>query len=118
MMWLALTNRIAQLLYGVVFALPFVALRLAYGVTSLMLELDHSSSTFLTSVPIKVILSVVPEIFVTITLVGVGIMTRNINRVATGGYKHAGVGEGFQMGAQREQGLASKGRMTERVNER
>ena len=107
-MWLTLTNRIAQLLYGVVVALPFVALHLAYGVTSLMLELDHSSSTFLTSVSIKVILSVVPEIVVTIALVGFSIITRNINRVVAGGYKHTGVGEGFQMGAQRKKGLASK----------
>ena len=80
-MWLTLTNRTAQLLYGVVVALPFVALHLAYGVTSLMLELDHSSSTFLTSVSIKVILSVVPEIVVTIALVGFSIITRNINRL-------------------------------------
>ena len=73
-----LADSFAQLFIGVVVALPLVALRLAYGVASLMLDLNTSPSHFTTSLAIKVCLSVVPEMLVTILFLAVGVSTRNI----------------------------------------
>ena len=67
-----------QLFIGVVVALPLVALRLAYGVVSLILDLNTSPSHFTTSLAVKVCLSVVPEMLLTVTLLMVGVSTRNI----------------------------------------
>ncbi|CAF9928923.1 MAG: hypothetical protein ALECFALPRED_004175 [Alectoria fallacina] len=68
----------SKLLLGVVVALPLVAVRLVYGVSSLILELNESSSEFTTSLAIKVCLSVIPEMLLTAGFVVVGINTRNI----------------------------------------
>lgn len=59
-------------------ALPLVALRLAYGVASLVLDLNTSPSHFTTSLAVKVCLSVVPEMLVTVLLLVVGVITRNV----------------------------------------
>lgn len=67
-----------QLLYGVLVALPLVVFRLAYGAISLMLELNHPNSSFLTSTVAKVLLSTIPEMIVTIILLAAGISTRNM----------------------------------------
>lgn len=55
-----------------------MALRLAYGVCSLILELNSSSSEFTRSLAIKVCLSVVPEMLLTIAFVAVGVSTRDM----------------------------------------
>ena len=67
-----------QLLHGVLVALALVILRLVYGAISLMLELNHPTSSFLTSTVAKVLLSTVPEMIVTIILLATGISTRNM----------------------------------------
>ena len=67
-----------QLLYGVLVALPLVVFRLVYGAISLMLELNHPHSNFLTSTVAKVLLSTVPEMIVTIILLAAGISTRKM----------------------------------------
>ena len=67
-----------QLLYGILVALPLVVFRLVYGAISLMLELDHPNSSFLTSTVAKVLLSTVPEMIVTVILLAAGISTRNM----------------------------------------
>ena len=75
---LPLTYTMSQLLYGVLVALPLVVFRLVYGAISLMLELNHPNSGFLTSTVAKVLLSTVPEMIVTIVLLAAGISTRNM----------------------------------------
>jgi hypothetical protein len=75
------------LLYGVTLALPFIAVRLAYAVASFVLELDHPTSSFLTSLPIKVCLSVVPEVIVVLVLVVAGIATLNVNKALVEGMR-------------------------------
>ena len=72
------THTMLQLLYGVLAALPLVVFRLVYGVISLMLELNHPHSGFLTSTVAKVLLSTVPEMIVTIILLAAGISTRRM----------------------------------------
>ena len=72
------THTILQLLYGILVALPLVVFRLVYGAVSLMLELSHPHSSFLTSTVAKVLLSTVPEIIVTIILLAAGISTRKM----------------------------------------
>ena len=72
------THTILQLLYGTLVALPLVVFRLVYGAISLMLELNHPNSSFLTSTVAKVLLSTVPEMIVTIILLAAGISTRNM----------------------------------------
>ena len=72
------THTMLQLLYGVLVALPLVVFRLAYGAISLMLELNHPNSSFLTSTVAKVLLSTIPEMIVTIILLAAGISTRNM----------------------------------------
>lgn len=67
-----------QLLYAVATAILLVALRCAYSVGSLIIDVDQKPSTFSTSLAIKVILSVVPEMVLTLILCSVGIATRNI----------------------------------------
>jgi hypothetical protein len=70
-----------QLLYGVLAAIPFIAIRLGYGVASLILELEHPTSSFLTSLPVKVVLSLVTEVLVQTILIGAGLLTLDANRV-------------------------------------
>ncbi|KAM0798782.1 hypothetical protein BDR22DRAFT_808325 [Usnea florida] len=67
-----------SLFIGVVIALPLVALRLAYAVVSLILDLDHSILYFTSSLAVKVCLSVVPEMLVTVVLLAVGVSTRDL----------------------------------------
>ena len=55
-----------------------MALRLTYGVGSLILELNGPSSEFTRSLAVKVCLSVVPEMLVASTFVALGVSTRNI----------------------------------------
>jgi predicted permease len=70
-----------QLLYGVLAAMPFIAMRLGYGVASLILELEHPTSSFLTSLPVKVVLSLVTEVLVQTILISAGLLTLDANRV-------------------------------------
>lgn len=98
-----LIDIISQLLLGVVIALPLVAVRLVYGVSSLMLELNNPYSEFTTSLAIKVCLSVIPEMLLTIVFVVVGISTRNM-WVPSGGWAQAGSRrdrEGINLGLMR-----------------
>lgn len=63
---------------GAIVALPLVALRIGYGVGSLLLELNGPSSEFTRSLAIKVCLSVVPEMLLTTAFVALGVSTRDI----------------------------------------
>ncbi|OJJ42123.1 hypothetical protein ASPZODRAFT_20769 [Penicilliopsis zonata CBS 506.65] len=81
------------LLLGIVWALPFNAIRLVYAVTSLLLEAKASSSVFLTSTAIEICLSVVPEMIVAIILVVAGVKTRNMRRDSKMPWKYAQVYE-------------------------
>ncbi|MCJ1391435.1 hypothetical protein MMC18_004299 [Xylographa bjoerkii] len=84
-----------KLLYGVLVALPLVALRLIYAIISLFLEAGGSSSAFTTSVAVKVCMSVVPEMIVTIVFVVAGISTRSMHKTASrqnGHYRDVGSG--------------------------
>ena len=72
------THTMLQLLYGILVALPLVVFRIVYGAISLILELNHPNSSFLTSTVAKVLLSTVPEMIVTIILLAAGISTRNM----------------------------------------
>ena len=63
---------------GVVIALPLVAMRLSYAVVSLIFDLNNSISYFTSSLAVKVCLSVVPEMLVTVVLLVVGVSTRDI----------------------------------------
>lgn len=69
------------MLYGVLASMPFIAIRLGYGVASLMLELNHPTSSFLTSLPVKVVLGLVPEIIVQTVLIVAGFLTLSANRI-------------------------------------
>ncbi|KAL6874436.1 hypothetical protein HDV57DRAFT_523885 [Trichoderma longibrachiatum] len=66
------------LIKGVFVALPFVAIRLAYGVVSLHLQVTHPSSGFLTSEAVQVCLSFLPELICITILVFVGVVTRSL----------------------------------------
>jgi hypothetical protein len=70
-----------QLLYGVLAVMPFIAIRLGYGVATLVLEVEHPRSTFLTSLPVKVVLGLVPEVIVQTILIIAGLATLSANRV-------------------------------------
>ena len=61
--------------------MPFIAIRLGYGLASLLLELDHPKSTFLTSLPVKVVLGLLPEVVVQTILIVAGLLTLSANRV-------------------------------------
>jgi hypothetical protein len=61
--------------------MPFIAIRLGYGVASLMLELNHPTSSFLTSMPAKVILGLVPEVIVQTALIVAGLLTLSANKL-------------------------------------
>ena len=60
------------------FSIVLLALRVAYSVGNLIIDADQKHSIFASSLAIKVILSVVPEMVVTVALCCVGIATRNI----------------------------------------
>ncbi|KAL7783656.1 hypothetical protein V8C37DRAFT_414660 [Trichoderma ceciliae] len=67
-----------MLLKGVCVALPFVGIRLIYGVVFLQLQISHLDSSFLTSKAVQVCLSFIPELVCITTLLLVGIMTRSL----------------------------------------
>lgn len=62
------------LLHGVLVAMPFVGMRMVYGVLSFFLTDPH----FAKSTAAKIVLSVIPEVIVTVALLVVGIITRNM----------------------------------------
>ena len=68
-------------MYGVVAVMPFIAIRVGYGVATLILELEHPASSFLTSLAVKVVLGLVPEIIVQTTLITAGLLTLNANKI-------------------------------------
>lgn len=61
--------------------MPFIAVRLGYGVATLVLEVDHPASTFLTSLPVKVVLGLVMEVIVQTILIVAGLLTTSANRI-------------------------------------
>ena len=68
-------------MYGVLAVMPFIAIRLGYGVATLILELEHPTSTFLTSLPVKAVLGLVPEVIVQTILIIAGLATLSANMV-------------------------------------
>jgi len=66
------------LLYGVIFALPFIGLRTVYAVCTVFV----TSPGFSSSLAAKVCLSVVPEMIVTLGFIVVGVATRDIKASA------------------------------------
>jgi hypothetical protein len=69
-----------QLVYGVLAALPFLAIRVGYGVASLILELEHPTSSFLSSIGVKAGLSLLPEVIMQLIFIAAGLATINVNR--------------------------------------
>lgn len=65
-----------KLLYGLIVALPFIGIRELDAVLSNFV----TSHTFLSSLAVKVCLSVVPEMIATVCFVTAGLITRNIKR--------------------------------------
>ena len=62
-----------------IIALPLIALRLAYGVAVLLLDvLGHATDNFALSLAAKVVLSTVPEMVLVIVFIVVGMMTKDI----------------------------------------
>lgn len=61
--------------------MPFIAIRLGYGVATLLLEIEHPKSTFLTSIPVKAVLGLLPEVFVQTILIAAGMLTLSANRI-------------------------------------
>jgi hypothetical protein len=66
-----------QLLFGVLRALPAIVLREIYTLLSVFI----TNPNFKTNTAVKVVMSVVPEMLVTLILVFVGIQTRNIRKL-------------------------------------
>lgn len=94
-----LIDIISQLMLGVVVALPLMTVRLVYKVSSLILKMNNPSLEFTISLVIKVCLSVLPEMLVTIVFVVTGINTRKI-WVSSGAWPQAGSrrdGEGIHV---------------------
>jgi hypothetical protein len=69
-----------QLVYGVLAALPFLAIRLGYAVASLVLELEHPTSSFLSSIGVKAGLGLLPEVIVQLIFIAAGLATINANQ--------------------------------------
>ncbi|KAN0096524.1 hypothetical protein V8E51_015329 [Hyaloscypha variabilis] len=65
------------LLLGVLFALPFLGLRELYGMLSVFIK----DPNFKNNTAAKVVLSVIPEMIVTVLFAQAGTRTRNINRL-------------------------------------
>lgn len=59
-------------------ALPFIGIRLVYGIVFLQLTISHPHSGFLTSKAVQVCLSFLPELACIISLLVVGVMTRSL----------------------------------------
>ncbi|KAJ4159490.1 uncharacterized protein LMH87_008390 [Akanthomyces muscarius] len=68
------------LLYGALIVLPFIALRLAYGMAFLLLRVNRPSSAFIRSLAAMTVLEVVPELIITITYLTVGFLSRDIQQ--------------------------------------
>ncbi|UKZ74575.1 hypothetical protein TrVFT333_002245 [Trichoderma virens FT-333] len=66
------------LLKGVFVALPFVGIRLVYGVVFLHLQTTHPDSGFLTSKAVQICLSFIPELICINSLIVVGVITRSL----------------------------------------
>lgn len=67
-----------QLIKGVFVALPFVGIRLVYGLVFLHLQVTHPDSGFLTSKAVQICLSLVPELICVTSLLVVGVITRSL----------------------------------------
>ncbi|KAF5662187.1 hypothetical protein FHETE_8077 [Fusarium heterosporum] len=66
------------LLYATFLTLPLLALRLAYAITYLQLQISHPESGFLTSKAVEVCLGMVPEVMITVIFLFVGVKTRSL----------------------------------------
>ncbi|KAL7928225.1 hypothetical protein V8C35DRAFT_333375, partial [Trichoderma chlorosporum] len=66
------------LIKGVFVALPFVGIRLIYGVVFLHLQVSKPDSGFLTSKAVQICLSFIPELICVNCLLLVGILTRSL----------------------------------------
>ncbi|KAL7954560.1 hypothetical protein V8C34DRAFT_319769 [Trichoderma compactum] len=66
------------LIKGVFVALPFVGIRLVYGLVFLHLQVTHPDSGFLTSKAVQICLSLVPELICVTSLLVVGVITRSL----------------------------------------
>ncbi|KAH8126201.1 hypothetical protein FP744_10003444 [Trichoderma asperellum] len=67
-----------MLLNGVFIALPFVGIRLVYGIAFLQMTISHPDSSFLTSKAVQVCLSFLPELACITSLLSVGVLTRSL----------------------------------------
>ncbi|KAL6790918.1 hypothetical protein J3E68DRAFT_411628 [Trichoderma sp. SZMC 28012] len=66
------------LIKGVFIALPFVGIRLVYGLVFLHLQVTHPDSGFLTSKAVQICLSLIPELICVTSLLVVGVITRSL----------------------------------------
>jgi hypothetical protein len=93
-------NATMQLLFICFVALPLVALRIAWGVAFLELKVHHPTSDFLTSLPITVCLSVVPEMLIMAAILVAGVCTHQLFEQMKTGPVKSGRGRvaGWQLG--------------------
>lgn len=70
------TNKM-QLLFGVFRGLPFIGLREVYALLSVFI----TNPDFKNKTAVKVVMSIIPEMLMTLLLVFVGIRTRNIGKL-------------------------------------
>ncbi|PTB70147.1 hypothetical protein BBK36DRAFT_1107150 [Trichoderma citrinoviride] len=66
------------LIKGIFVALPFLAIRLVYGVVFLHLQVTHPNSGFLTSQAVQICLSFLPEVICITILLLIGVVTRSL----------------------------------------
>jgi hypothetical protein len=68
-----------------VFALPFIGIRLVYGIMIFIDDLNNKeNSTFATSKPLKYLLSAIPEFIAICIFCYVGIKSRHISKLLKG----------------------------------
>jgi hypothetical protein len=74
------------LLRGVVIALPFIGVRLAYGIITFIAMInDKENAKIVTSKPLKYILSAIPELIAIAVYCWVGIKSRHIKKAFKAG---------------------------------
>lgn len=74
-----------QILLACLASLPFVAIRIGWGVAYLELKIHHPNSGFLTSLAVMVCLNVVPEMVIIAVLLAAGVATHRLQDAMTAG---------------------------------
>lgn len=68
------------MIYGVFTVLPLIALRLGYGMSVLLIRVEHPWSSFIRSTAALTLLEVIPEILIILVYLVVGLYNRDIKK--------------------------------------